>query len=116
MSSPPLATVIPATERNDKCSNLLFCLFVCLRSINLLIQSPIGMNPIKPMKNNGTTKMSNAANAETITSNIMPRNCPMVTLRARRLGVEKSIININVSSILDARKALVPIPRSVENN
>jgi hypothetical protein len=40
----------------------------------------------------------------------------MVTLCAKRLGVEKSNININVSSILDARKALVPIPRSVENS
>lgn len=68
------------------------------------------------MANNGTTNTSNAADVDTITSNAMPRNCPMVTSRARRLADEKSNININVSSILDATKAPVPIPRSVQGS
>lgn len=68
------------------------------------------------MTNNGTTNISNAADVDTITSNAMPRNCPMVTSRAKKLADEKSNININVSSILDATKAPAPIPRSVQGS
>ena len=38
----------------------------------------------------------------------MPKNCPNITWRGKRLGVKKRSIKTNVSSILEAMKAVIP--------
>lgn len=90
MSSPPLEIVIPVTERIDTFLTLPFCFSeskVSRDSKSLLIPIAIGIIPKKPRINAGTAKASKAANEEIITSTIIPRNCPVITLRANSPGV-----------------------------
>ena len=69
------------------------------------------MKPIKPIANGGIAKTSNAANDEIATSNAMPRNCPIIILRGRRLGVKNNNIRTKVSSMFEATKAVAPVAR-----
>ncbi len=113
MSSPPFDTVTAATERNDKYP---FCAYASasfsLYSNSLFTPIIMGIIPRKPMANGGMAKDSNTASDDTATRIIIPRNCPTVTFRADNPGVMNNIIRINVSSILEAINAVIPIPIS----
>ena len=74
------------------------------------------MKPIRPIANAGIVKASKAANDEITTSNAIPRNCPIITFLARRLGIENNSINTKVSSILVATKAPIPTPKRLRSS
>jgi hypothetical protein len=118
ISSPPLEIVIVATERKDRYSFFIawFVSGILRNFDSFLIPIIIGMKPIRPITNGGMAKASKAANDEITTSNTIPRNCPMITFLARRLGVENKSIKMKVSSILVATKAPIPIPKRLKNS
>ena len=74
----------------------------------------IGIIPIKASSNDGKANAINAANDEIMTSIIIPRNCPMITLCAKSPGVTNNKIKINISSILEETKAATPIPKKTD--
>jgi len=118
ISSPPLEIVIAVTERKDR-----YSFFVALivsgfprNFVSLLIPIIIGMKPIRPIAKAGIAKASKAANDEITTSNTIPRNCPIITFLARRLGIENNIIKMKVSSILVATNAPIPTPKRLRNS
>ena len=116
ISSPPFDSVVAITERNDIFAFFLFCISVSgfsLDSKSFFMPMATGVIPINPRTNVYTANVINAANEEIMTSITIPRNCPTITLGAKSSGVTNNKIRINVSLILEATKAAIPIPKIV---
>ena len=112
ISSPPLDTVISVTEKTDKYLSLLNCSSssdFSLASASFFIPMTIGIIPINPIIHWGTANVSRTAKEEITTSKMIPRNCPITTLRTKRPGVINNNIKTKVSSILEATNAVTPM-------